>query len=142
MKMRHKIKPEDAAEKGEAMRGYITREECERCRQVKEIFSDYLEECRDTCVADAYPFAYVVLECFSQKGGFDSQKCMYTAPELFDCLMELWESRYLFLKGVENGTEERPYAEIRMSLTEAQRREMKEKREHYIQSYRACAVDW
>lgn len=124
------------------MKEYITREECERCRQVKEIFSDYLEECRDTCVADAYPFAYVVLECFSQKDGFDSQKCMYTAPELFDCLMELWESRYLFLRGLENGTEERPYVEIQRLLTEGQRREMDERRSRYIRRYKACAVNW
>lgn len=124
------------------MREYITREECERCRQVKEIFSDYLEECRDTCVTDAYPFAYVVLECYSRRDGFDSQKCMYTAPELFDCLMELWECRYLFLKGVENGTEERSYAEIQTSLTEGQRREMDERRDHYIQEYEACVGGW
>ena len=128
--------------KGKVMREYITREECERCRQVKEIFSDYLEECKDTCVTDAYPFAYVVLECFSRQVGFDSQKCMYTASELFACLMELWECRYLFLKGVENGTEERPYAEIRTGLTEGQRREMKERRDHYIQRYETCAGGW
>ena len=130
------------AGKGAAMREYITREECEHCRQVKEIFSDYLEECRDTCVTDAYPFAYVVLECFSRKGGFDSQKCMYTAPELFECLMELWECRYLFLKGLENGTVERPYAEIQTSLTERQRREMEERRDHYIQKYEVCVGGW
>ena len=37
------------------MREYVSKMECEHCRQVWDIFREYFEEEGETCGVDAYP---------------------------------------------------------------------------------------
>ena len=43
------------------MREYVSKMECEHCRQVWDIFREYFEEEGETCGVDAYPYGFVVL---------------------------------------------------------------------------------
>ena len=56
------------------MREYVSKMECEHCRQVWDIFREYFEEEGETCGVDAYPYGFVVLRWFKPGEGFDLQE--------------------------------------------------------------------
>ena len=51
------------------MREYVSKMECEHCRQVWDIFREYFEEEGETCGVDAYPYGFVVLRWFKPGKG-------------------------------------------------------------------------
>ena len=78
---------------------YITQKEYEKCKQIKYIFDKLMENksgFNEFCIADAYPFGFVVLEWFYKNAGFDTQTYFQNASDLFDYLMKVWEFGYIY----------------------------------------------
>lgn len=74
------------------MKEYITSVQQAHCSEVKEIFDAFLQEVGDSCIVDAYPFGFLVLEWFNKEHGFSSQKVFYNASDLFDYMLSYWET--------------------------------------------------
>ncbi|MDD3184575.1 MAG: hypothetical protein EOM34_12890 [Clostridia bacterium] len=118
----------------------ISKEECEKCRQVKEIFVDFIEDLNDFCVSDAYPFCYIVLEWFDKEQGFSNQNLFYTASDLFDYLLDYWKRTTIYHMISE--AEDLDPEQALEQLTEEQRAELKDGEREYMMAYEQVAILW
>lgn len=126
------------------MKEYISKTEREHCNQVKEIFKDLSEQANvgSFTVVDAYPYGHVVLEWFYPGKGFDSQRYFTKASDLFDCLLDIWESNFLHNLKIKYGNTDLDDEEIIRLLSADELAELKQTREQFINEYRKLAQNW
>lgn len=127
------------------MKEYMSKEEYEKCKKVKEIFDTLLENksgYNEFCIADAYPFGFLVMEWFYPEEGFDSNSYFNNASELFDYSLSVWESGYLF------GLKEK-YSDCDMSdsqtydkMSEEEKEAMECIRHEFLMRYENGVVCW
>ena len=106
----------------------FTEEEDERCRQVIELFADFLVEKQNICIARAEGCGYIVLLDITG-GYFESSRICSQAEALYKELIRIWEVEYLFRTGMEHGCSDFETSEE--ALTEEQRAYWEEKRSSY-----------
>lgn len=76
---------------------YISKNEYEKCKHVKTIFDELAQNqtgLNAFCIADAYPFGFVVLEWFYEDEGFEDKTYFNESSKLFDHLFGIWEYGY------------------------------------------------
>lgn len=110
------------------MREYVSKMECEHCRQVWDIFREYFEEEGETCGVDAYPYGFVVLRWFKPGEGFDLQEYFESAPELFEWLLEEVERYYLDSFQEELGLEDLTDCQLFERMPDVKKQELEERK--------------
>ena len=75
---------------------YISDEEREKCRKVKEAFAELEDEDIDIMVADAGRYGYVRLMYYNEIYGFDEAYCYTESLALFNDLWTDWLNAQLF----------------------------------------------
>ena len=124
------------------MREYVSKMECEHCRQVWDIFREYFEEEGETCGVDAYPYGFVVLRWFKPGEGFDLQEYFESAPELFEWLLEEVERYYLDSFQEELGLEDLTDCQLFERMPDVKKQELEERKKLFQESYERLNDSW
>ena len=118
----------------------ITKAECTHCLDVKRIFSDFIESQTDSCVVDAYPFGYLVLEWYDENIGFNNQTFFHRASDLFDYLLNSWKRITVYSYTRDDGKNE--YNELLEQLTTEEQEEINLQEQRYIMEYENVSLLW
>ncbi|MDD3415792.1 MAG: hypothetical protein PHY47_17595 [Lachnospiraceae bacterium] len=121
------------------MKEYITSTEQAQCLEVKEIFDTFLQEVGDSCIVDAYPFGFLVMEWFHEEYGFSSQKIFLNASDLFDYMLSYWET-YQAHKIIR--VEEQDNEQMLSKAIDTIRYTMQDERNELIMQYENAAMLW
>lgn len=124
------------------MREYVSKMECEHCRQVWDIFREYFEEEGETCGVDAYPYGFVVLRWFKPGEGFALQEYFESAPELFEWLLEEVERYYLDSFQEELGLEDLTDCQLFERMPDVKKQELEERKKGFQESYERLRDSW
>lgn len=124
------------------MREYVSKMECEHCRQVWDIFREYFEEEGETCGVDAYPYGFVVLRWFKPGEGFDLQEYFESASELFEWLLEEAERYYLDSFQEELGLEDLTDCQLFERMPAVKKQELEERKKGFQESYERLGDYW
>ncbi len=95
----------------------FTREEDDQCKQVIELFSDFLKEKQNFSIARAEGYGYIVLFDITEDY-FEASRICSDAETFFEELLRVWEVDYLFRIGTKYGCPDFETSEEAMNTEE------------------------
>ncbi len=114
---------------------YISKEERKKCAAVKAIFDQALADDSELFIADAENYGYVILAWYDEERGFDSVETYTEAEDLFQDLLERWETLKLYEYAETGGYADDSYEEMVSRLTAEQKEVIRSGKETLRKEY-------
>lgn len=114
---------------------YISKEERKKCAAVKAIFDQALADDSEIFIADAENYGYVILAWYDEERGFDSVETYTEAEDLFQDLLERWETLKLYEYAETGGYADDSYEEMVSRLTAEQKEVIRSGKETLRKEY-------
>lgn len=114
---------------------YISKEERKKCAAVKAIFDQALADDSEIFIADAENYGYVILAWYDEERGFDSVETYTEAEDLFQDLLERWETLKLYEYAETGGYADDSYEEMVSRLTAEQKEVIRSGKEALRKEY-------
>ena len=114
---------------------YISKEERKKCAAVKAIFDQALADDSEIFIADAENYGYVILAWYDEERGFDSVETYTEAEDLFQDLLERWETLKLYEYAETGGYADDSHEEMISRLTAEQKEVIRSGKEALRKEY-------
>lgn len=114
---------------------YISKEERKKCAAVKAIFDQALADDSEIFIADAENYGYVILAWYDEERGFDSVETYTEAEDLFQDLLEQWETLKLYEYAETGGYVDDSHEEMVSRLTAEQKEVIRSGKEALRKEY-------
>lgn len=114
---------------------YISKEERKKCAAVKAIFDQALADDSEIFIADAENYGYVILAWYDEERGFDSVETYTEAEDLFQDLLERWETLKLYEYAETGDYADDSYEEMVSRLTAEQKEVIRSGKETLRKEY-------